>query len=83
MYYYYDIRKVVLYDTPRIEYIEPEKLILKGTINLNKECSAQLIKSNQFELITPNRTFYFMCKDRYDISPWVFAINNAIAKFSK
>ena len=82
-YYYYDIRKVVLYDTPRIEYIEPEKLILKGTINLNKECSAQLIKSNQFELITPNRTFYFMCKDRYDISPWVFAINNAIAKFSK
>ena len=82
-YYYYDIRKVVLYDTPRIEYIEPEKLILKGTINLNKDCSAQLIKSNQFELITPNRTFYFMCKDRYDISPWVFAINNAIAKFSK
>ena len=74
---------MVLYDTPRIEYIEPEKLILKGTINLNKECSAQLIKSNQFELITPNRTFYFMCKDRYDISPWVFAINNAIAKFSK
>ena len=82
-YFYYDIRKVILYDTPRIEYIEPEKSILKGTINLNKECSAKLVKSNQFELITPKRTFIFMCKDRYDISPWVSAINNAIEKFSK
>ena len=82
-YFYYDIRKVILYDTPRIEYIEPEKSILKGTINLNKDCSAKLIKSNQFELITPQRTFIFMCKERYDISPWVSAINNAIEKFSK
>lgn len=82
-YFYYDIRKIILYDTPRIEYIDPEKLILKGTINLNKNCSAQLIKSNQFELITPQRTFYFRCKDRYDISPWVSAINDAIDKFSK
>ena len=82
-YFYYDIRRVILYDTPRIEYIDPEKLILKGTINLTKKCSAQLIKSNQFELITPQRTFTFMCKDRYVISPWVSAINNAIDKFSK
>ena len=81
-YFYYDIRKIVLYDTPRIEYIEPEKLILKGTINLDKKCKAQLIKSNQFELITPARTFIFMCKERYDISPWVYAINDAIDKFS-
>ena len=81
-YFYYDIRKVVLYDTPRIEYIDPDKLITKGTINLNKSCSAQLIKSNQFELITPKRTFIFMCKDRYDISHLLSAINNAIDKFS-
>jgi serine/threonine protein kinase len=82
-YFYYDLRKVILYDTPRIEYIDPDKSILKGTINLSKKCSAQLLKSNQFELVTPKRTFVFMCKDRYDISPWVSAINNAIDKFSK
>ena len=82
-YFYYDIRKIVLYDTPRIEYIDPEKSILKGTINLNKKCSAQLTKSNQFELITPERTYIFMCKDRYDISPWVSEINKAIDKYSK
>ena len=82
-YFYYDIRKIILYDTPRIEYIDPEKSILKGTINLNKKCSAQLTKSNQFELITPERTYIFMCKDRYDISPWVSEINKAIDKYSK
>ena len=81
-YFYYDLRKVILYDTPRIDYIDPEKALLKGTINLTKKCSAELIKRNQFQLITPQRTFIFMCKDRYDISPWVSAINKAIEKYS-
>ena len=76
--FYYDLRKVILYKTPRIDYIDPDKLVLKGTIELNKDCSAELIKSNQFQLITPKRTYIFMCKERYDISPWVSAINNAI-----
>ena len=80
-YFYYDIRKVILYNTPRIDYIDPEKLILKGSISLNKKCSAELIKNNQFKLITPKRTFIFMCKERYDISPWVNAINKAIKKY--
>lgn len=82
-YYYYDLRKVVLYDTPKIKYIEPEKYIIKGEINLDKQCSAELIKSNQFQLVTPNRTYIFMCKERYDISPWVKAINDAIEKYGK
>ena len=81
-YFYYDIRKIVLYDTPRIDYMDPETFVLKGTINLNKKCSAQLLKANQFKLITPKRTYIFMCKERYDISPWVSAINKAIKDFS-
>ena len=81
-YFYYDLRKVILYNTPRLDYIDPDKSKLKGSINLTKECSAQLIKNNQFKLITPRRTFIFMCKERYDISPWVYAINDAIDKFS-
>ena len=80
-YYYYDLRKLVLYDTPRIDYIDPEKGIVKGKIILTKECAAQLIKSNQFKLYTPKRTFIFMCKERYNISPWVSAINYAIEKY--
>ena len=81
-YYYYDLRRIVLYDTPRIDYIDPEKKIIKGRINLTKECSAQLVKSNQFRLYTPKRTFVFMCKERYNISPWVTAINSAIEKYA-
>ena len=80
-YFYYDLRKVILYDTPRIDYFDPEESLLKGSINLNKKCSAELIKNNQFKLITPERTFNFMCKERYDISPWVNAINKAIKKY--
>ncbi len=80
--FYYDTRRVILYNTPRIEYIDPETSTLKGTIELNKDCSAELIKSNQFQLVTPKRTYIFMCKERYDISPWVSAINNAIKKYS-
>ena len=81
-YYYYDLRRIVLYDTPRIDYIDPEKNIIKGRINLTKECSAELVKSNQFRLYTPKRTFVFMCKERYNISPWVTAINYVIEKFA-
>ena len=81
-YYYYDLRKIVLYDTPRIDYIEPEKSLLKGRINLTKECAAVLVKSNKFKLYTPQRTFVFMCKERYNIIPWVIAINYAIEKFA-
>ena len=80
-YYYYDLRRVVLYDTPRIDYIDPKNNLVKGRINLTKECTAQLIKKNQFKLYTPNRIYSFMCKERYNISPWVSAINYAIEKF--
>jgi serine/threonine protein kinase len=80
-YYYYDLRKIVLYDTPRIDYIDPNKSLLKGRIILTQNCYAELIKSNQFKLFTPKRTFIFMCKERYNISPWVTAINSAIKIF--
>ena len=81
-YFYYDLRKVILYNTPRLDYIDPDKSILKGSINLTKECSAKLIRNNQFKLITPQRTFIFMCKERYDITPWVNEINKAIEKYN-
>ena len=82
-YFFYNLRKVILYDTPRLDYIEPNTKLVKGSIMLDKTCSAELIKNNQFLLKTPNRTYSFMCKDKYDISPWVNIINDAIKRFSK
>ena len=79
-YIYYEKQKIILYDTPRIDYILPNKSI-KGKINLTRECYAELIKSNKFKLFTPERTYIFMCKERYNISPWVLSINNAIENF--
>ena len=77
-YFYYDLRKVILFDTPRLDYFEPETKMRKGSIPLNKECKAELVKNNQFLLKTPSRTYSFMCKEKYDITPWVVAINKAI-----
>ena len=82
-YFFYNLRKVILYDTPRLDYIEPNTKLVKGSIMLDKTCSAELIKNNQFLLKTPNRIYSFMCKDKYDISPWVNIINDAIKRFSK
>jgi serine/threonine protein kinase len=81
--YYYDKRLVVLYSTPRIDYIDPSTNIVKGTIDLTSECEAILIDSSSFELKTPNRDFKFMCKCKYDISPWVESINEAIKTYTK
>jgi len=79
-YIYYEKQKVILYDTPRIDLILPYKSI-KEKINLSRECYAELIKSNKFKLYTPERTYFFMCKERYNISPWVISINNAIEEY--
>ena len=50
-YIYYERQKIILYDTPRIDYMLPNKSI-KGTINLTKEFFAELIKSNIFNIYT-------------------------------
>ena len=57
--FHYNTRKLTLYNTPKIEYTDPIKNIIKGVICLCKECKSILVDSNLFELITPNRTFIF------------------------
>jgi serine/threonine protein kinase len=80
---YYDKRKLILFNTPRVDYLDPDSNLLKGSIPLSKKCKAELIDSTKFELQTPNRHFTFMCKPKYDISPWVIAINEAIQLYAK
>jgi hypothetical protein len=80
---YYDKRKLILYSTPRIDYFEPDTGILKGSILLTKCCKTELVDSTKFNLITPNRTYTFMWKKQYDISPWVLAINDAIINYAQ
>ncbi len=75
---FYDKRKIILYNTGRLDYFDPKINVLKGSIKLTKECKADLISKVSFNLITPIRTFHFLCKTKYDITPWVTAINEVI-----
>jgi 3-phosphoinositide dependent protein kinase-1 len=75
---FYDKRKIILYNTARLDYFDPKTNILKGSISLDKDCVAELTTKASFNLVTPNRTFYFLCKSKYDITPWVSSINEVI-----
>ncbi len=80
---FYDKRKLVLYNTPRVDYLDPDSNVLKGSIPLTKECYAEIVDSTKFELKTPNRDYTFMCKPKYDITPWVTSLNEAIKEYAK
>ncbi len=80
--FHYNTRKVILYSTPKINYIDPKTNKIKGTIELNKECKAVHIDTSIFNLITPKRTFKFKVGDN-SAYVWEKIINDAIKNYSK
>lgn len=63
---HYNRRIIVLDTTPKLEYIDPKKNIIKGVIFLNKDCQAIHIDAKKFELVTPKRIFRFkVCYNSY------------------
>jgi len=79
--FHYNTRRLVLYNKPKIEYIDPCKNMVKGVIFLSKCSKAVLVNNNSFELQTPNRTFYFKTENN-DAIEWVKVINQSINKIS-
>lgn len=65
--FHYNTRRIVLDSTPRLEYSDPEKNIVKGSIYLTKNCKAEHIDQSQFDLVTPNRTFKFKVRIEFFI----------------
>lgn len=57
--FHYNKRKLVLDSSPKIDYIDPDKNVVKGAIYLNKLCFANFVDINIFDLVTPKRTFRF------------------------
>lgn len=64
--FHYNTRKLILYNTPKLEYLEMTKnnvkvdySITQGVIYLSKECQALFVDLDRFELHTPKRTFVF------------------------
>ena len=58
--WYYNTRRLKLYATPKLEYLEPVTNEVRGVINLNIECEAILKSNSEFHVKTPKRTFEFI-----------------------
>lgn len=80
-YFHYNTRILRLDSTPKLEYIDPDSKVIKGTIYLNAECSAKVLSTTKFELITPKRTFLFKVNDD-EAGVWGKKINEEINKLS-
>ena len=80
--FHYNKRKVILYSTPKIVYIDPFKNLIRGEIYLDKSFKIVHINMNIFDLICSERTFRFRSNDG-EAMIWEKSINDAIKQYSK
>jgi len=76
-FFHYNSRKLILFNTPKLEYLEPTKNSVKGVIYLSKDCKAIYEDHNRFELTTPKRTFVFKTEPN-EALVWTKLINDSV-----
>lgn len=81
-YLHYNTRKLTLDSTPKLEYKDPSTGVVKGVIYLSKECSAELISYDRFNLNTAKRVFIFKV-GKEEAGVWCKLINDQIADMEK
>jgi serine/threonine protein kinase len=79
---HYNKRKVILYSTPKLVYIDPSNKKIKGEIFLNKSFKIQHISMTIFDLISQKRSYRFRSCDG-DVLVWEKSIMDAIKQYSK
>ena len=79
-YWHYNTRKVILYSTPKIVYIDPSNNKVKGEIYLDKSSKVIHVSTNVFEIVSPKRNFKFKSPDAL---VWEKFIADAIKKYGK
>ncbi len=79
---HYNKRKVILYSTPKLVYIDPSNNKVKGEIYLDKSLKVNRISMTIIELISPKRSFRFRACDG-DILVWEKSIIDAIKQYGK
>ena len=80
--YFYQDRTLKLTKDLRLMYFK--KGNYRGDIVFSKKMSVRKEKVHHFDIITPNKVFYFRCKQGDSASQWVKVIKNAIkAKVEK
>ena len=79
---HYNTRKVILYSTPKLAYIDPSNNKLKGEIYLDKSVKINHVSTNVFDIVSPKRNFRFKSTND-DALVWEKSINEAIKQYGK
>ena len=80
--FHYNERYLILDNTPKIIYKEPDKDSIKGIIYLNKKCRVYASRQDIFNLETTKGVYKFKCKQN-DIVLWINAIKECIKTYGK
>ena len=80
--FHYNERYLILDNTPKITYKDPEKDIVKGVIYLNNKCRVYATRHDIFNLDTTHRVFKFKCKQN-DMISWIDSIKDCIKNYAK
>jgi 3-phosphoinositide dependent protein kinase-1 len=67
-------RMLILTETPRFVYIDPEKMERRGEITWSESLWAEMKDATTFHIHTPNRTYYMQAQD-IGAREWVETIN--------
>ena len=79
---HYNKRKVILYSTPKIIYIDTSINKVKGEIFLDKSVKVNHVNSNIFDIISPKRNYRFKTTDG-EALVWEKYIADAIRQYNK
>ena len=79
---HYNTRKIILYSTPKIAYIDPSNNKVKGEIYLDKSVKVNHVSSNVFDIISSKSNFRFKASDG-EALVWEKSINEAIKQYGK
>jgi 3-phosphoinositide dependent protein kinase-1 len=79
---HYNTRKIILYSTPKIAYIDPSNNKVKGEIYLDKSVKVNHVSSNVFDIISSKRNFRFKASNG-EALVWEKSINEAIKQYGK
>lgn len=77
--FHYNTRLLQLRESGKLEYHEPNKHLLKGTINMTPECKAVYIDEHHFDIVTKTRKFVFSMSCKL-AKKWVDLINQEVEK---
>ena len=79
---HYNKRRVLLYSTPKLVYIDPSNNKVKGEIYLDKKFKVKHISMKIFDLVSSGRSFRFKAIGD-DLLVWEKSITEAIKQYGK